>query len=99
MDKTKQRNIIIISVVLTVAAVIILVVAGFAASDTEYEPSGWVIKSYGNSVALYNGDELEEIYTDIVLDTLPPEDVNMLESGIVFPTREEAEQAMEDYDG
>ena len=40
MDKTKQRNIIIISVVLTVAAVIILVVAGFAASDTEYEPSG-----------------------------------------------------------
>ena len=51
MDKTKQRNIIIISVVLTVAAVIILVVAGFAASDTEYKPSGWVIKSYGNSVA------------------------------------------------
>ena len=94
-----QKNILIIAVVLTAAAVIILTVAGFAASDTEYEPSGWVLKAYGNSVALYNGDEIKAIYGEVELDTLPPEDVRMLESGIAFPTRAEAETAIEDYDG
>lgn len=99
MDRIKQRNIIIIAIVLTIAAVTVLVAAGFAAGNKEYEPSGWVIKSYGNSVALYNGDELIEVYGGIVLDTLPQEDIDLLESGIAFPTREEAQQAMEDYDG
>lgn len=99
MDKTKQRNIIITVIVLTAAAVIILLTAGFAARDRDYEPSSWVLKSYGNSVALYNGEELTAVYGDIVLDNLPPEDIKILENGIAFPTREEAEQAIEDYDG
>lgn len=99
MDRTKQRNIIITAVVLTAAAVIILLTAGFAARDRNYEPSSWVLKSYGNSVALYNGDEVAAVYGDIVLDNLPPEDIKILESGIAFPTREEAERAIEDYDG
>ena len=72
---------------------------GFAAADTDYEPTGWVLKAYGNSVALYNGDEIKAIYGEVELDTLPPEDVRMLESGIAFPTRAEAETAIEDYDG
>ena len=99
MNRTKQRNIIITAVVLTAAAVIILVTAGFAARDRDYEPSSWVLKSYGNSVALYNGDEVAAVYGDIVLDNLPPDDIKILESGIAFPTRKEAEQAVEDYDG
>ncbi len=99
MDRTKQRNIIITAIVLTAAAVIILLTAGFAARDRDYEPSSWVLKAYGNSVALYNGDEVAAVYGDIVLDNLPPEDIKILENGIAFPTREEAEQAVEDYDG
>ena len=99
MNRTKQRNIIITVIVLTAAAVIILLTAGFAARDRDYEPSSWVLKSYGNSVALYNGEELAAVYGDIVLDNLPPEDIKILENGIAFPTREEAEQAVEDYDG
>ena len=99
MDKTKQRNIIITVIVLTAAAVIILMTAGFAAKNQDYEPSSWVLKAYGNSVALYNGESLETDYGDNVLDNLPPEDIKILESGIAFPTREEAEQAVEDYDG
>lgn len=99
MDRTKQRNIIITAIVLTAAAVIILLTAGFAARDRDYEPSSWVLKAYGNSVALYNGDEVAAVYGDIVLDDLPPEDIKILENGIAFPTREEAEQAVEDYDG
>lgn len=99
MDRTKQRNIIITAIVLTAAAVIILLTAGFAARDRDYEPSSWVLKAYGNSVALYNGDEVAAVYGDIVLDNLPPEDIKILENGIAFPSREEAEQAVEDYDG
>ena len=99
MDRTKQRNIIITAIVLTAAAVIILLTAGFAARDRDYEPSSWVLKAYGNSVALYNGDEVAAVYGDIVLDNLPPEDIKILENGIAIPTREEAEQALEDYDG
>lgn len=99
MNRTQQRNIIITAIVLTTAAVIILITAGFAAKNRDYEPSSWVLKAYGNSVALYNGKELAAVYGDIVLDDLPPEDIKILENGIAFPTREEAEQAVEDYDG
>ncbi len=94
-----QKNILIIAVVLTAAAVIILTVAGFAASDTEYEPSGWVLKAYGNSVALYNNGKIQTVYGEIVLDDLPEDDIKMLQSGIAFPTRDEAQRALEDYDG
>lgn len=99
MDITKQRNLIITVIVLTAAAVIILITAGFAARNRDYEPSSWILKTYGNSVALFYGEELESVYGDIVLDNLPPDDIKILESGIAFPTREEAEQAIEDYDG
>ena len=99
MSRTQQRNIIITAIVLTAAAVIILITAGFAAKNRDYEPSSWVLKAYGNSVALYNGKELAAVYGDIMLDDLPPEDIKILENGIAFPTREEAEQAVEDYDG
>ena len=99
MDKTKQRNIVITVIVLTAAAVIILMTAGFAAKNQDYEPSSWVLKAYGNSVALYNGDKIATVYGDIVLDNLPADDIKILESGSAFPTREEAEQASEDYDG
>lgn len=99
MSRTQQRNIIITAIVLTIAAVIILITAGFAAKNRDYEPSSWVLKAYGNSVALYNGKDLAAVYGDIVLDDLPPEDIKILENGIAFPTREEAEKAIEDYDG
>ena len=98
MENKKSRNLIAAAIAITAAAVIVLLVAGFAAADTDYEPTGWVLKAYGNSVALYNG-EIKAIYGEVELDTLPPEDVRMLESGIAFPTRAEAETAIEDYDG
>lgn len=99
MEKIKQRNIIITVLIVSAAAVIVLITAGFAAKNREYRPSSWVLKAYGNSVALYNGEEIAAVYGDIVLDNLPPEDVKILENGIAFPTKEEAEKAIEDYDG
>lgn len=99
MEKIKRRNIIIIAAVITFAMLIICITAIVAAKNTEYTPSGWVIRSYGNGVALYNGSEVDSVYEEIVLDALPPDDVNILNSGIAFPTREEAIRALEDYDG
>lgn len=95
----ERKNLITVMIATTVAAVIILTVTGFAARNKEYKPSNWVLKKYGNAVALYNGENLETVYEGIVVENLPEEDVKILENGIAFPTRTEAEQAIEDYDG
>ena len=59
----------------------------------------WVLHSYGNNIALYNDDEIVEVYGSVALDTLPVSDRKRLDSGIIFNTREEALTAIEDYDG
>ena len=98
METKKRRNILITAAVLTAAAVIILIVIGLAAENRNYEPSGWVLKAYGNSVALYNDGKVDAVFGEISLEELPEEDVRILENGIAFPTREEAMQAIEDYE-
>ncbi len=99
MEIKNRKNIIIITVCISISVAIILIVIGLASRDKNYKPSSWVLKSYGNNVALYNGENLETVYGGITLDNLPSEDVDILESGIAFPSRKEAEQAIEDYDG
>ena len=98
METRKRRNFLITAAVLTAAAVIILIVIGLAAENRNYEPSGWVLKAYGNSVALYNYGKVNAVFGGISLDELPDEDKRILENGIAFPTREEAVQAVEDYE-
>lgn len=98
MGKNKKRNILIAAAVLTAAAVIILIVIGLAAENRNYEPAGWVLKAYGNSIALYNGGKVNAVFGEISLEELPEEDKRILENGIAFPTREEAVQAIEDYE-
>jgi hypothetical protein len=58
-----------------------------------------VLHSYGNNVALYNGEKIVEVYGSIMLDTLPEEDRRLLDNGIVFTTKKEALSAIEDFDG
>ena len=98
MEKSKERNIIIAAIVITLAALIIITVVGLAAGNKDYEPSGWVLKAYGNTVALYNHGEIDTVFGEIVIDDLPPDDVSILENGLAFPTREEAVKAIEDYE-
>lgn len=98
METRKRRNFLITAAVLTAAAVMILIVIGLAAENRNYEPSGWVLKAYGNSVALYNDGKVNAVFGGISLDELPDEDKRILENGIAFPTREEAVQAVEDYE-
>ncbi len=99
MEKATRKTILIITISLTVAIVSIIIAFGMAAKCKTEEPEKWVLKSYGNSVALFNGKQIVEVYSSIVLDTLPDADKKQLDSGIAFMTKEEALSAIEDYDG
>ena len=98
MEKQLKTKIFIVSI-LSVCFAVILLTIGFVIKAKQENPKAWVLHSYGNNVALYNGDEIIEVYGGIVLDALPEEDKRQLDSGIAFPTKEEAQSAVEDYDG
>lgn len=98
MEKNK-KTIIIIAVILSISLATILVTVGFVIKSKQENPESWILHSYGNNVALYNGEKIIEVYGGIMLNTLPEEDKRLLDSGIAFPTREEAVNAVEDYDG
>ncbi len=57
------------------------------------------LKSYKNTVALYKNDTIIEIYDSVVLNTLPPKDIQSFNKGICVSTPLEAELLLEDYDG
>lgn len=58
----------------------------------------YTLKSYKNTVALYKNDEILEIYSDIVLNTLPETDIFLLSKGIVIENYSEINRILEDYD-
>lgn len=97
----KRKNLKIYVAVITIAVLIasIIITLGFVISHKKQNPIPWILQSYGNNVALYNGDEIIEVYGSIMLDTLPEEDRRQLDNGLFFSTREEAVNAIEDYDG
>ena len=99
MEKREQRKILIIFVAVSVCIAAIIISLAFVAKTKSIEPEAWVLHSYGNNVALYNGDKIVEVFGGIVLDTLPTEDKRQLDNGISFQTKEEAVNAIEDYDG
>ncbi len=58
----------------------------------------YTLKSYKNTVALYNGEEIIKIYNNIVLNTLPEKDIQNFNAGISVATQAHAESYLEDYD-
>ena len=99
MEKQKEKTLSIALVVVTIALAAIIVTCGFVAKSQTKESENWVLHSYGNNVALYNGEELVEVFGSISIDILPNSDRKLLDNGIVFQTKEEALSAIEDYDG
>lgn len=79
---------------LTLTAVII-----FKASPKKTDADNYCLKSYKNTVALYNGEEIIQIYNNIVLNTLPEQDVINFNNGIAVATPAQAEIILEDFDG
>ena len=99
MEKNKNAKIALIAVCAAISVAILIITASFVVKDRTQDPEPWVLHSYGNNVALYNGDKVVEVYGTIMLDTLPEEDKRQLDAGIAFQTKEEAVNAIEDYDG
>ena len=58
----------------------------------------YIIKSYKNTIALYNNDEIVEIYDSIVLNTLPQNDIKKFNDGITVSTQAQAEKYLENFD-
>ena len=102
VSNTENRNqirLLIVFVAISVCIASIIISLAFVVKTKSAEPDSWVLHSYGNNVALYNGDKIVEVFGSIVLDTLPSEDKRLLDNGIAFQTKEEAVSAIEDYDG
>jgi hypothetical protein len=99
MKNMKELRLSIATIAISVSVAAIIITCGFIIKGKSKDPEVWVLHSYGNNVALYNGDKIVEVYGGIVLDTLPLDDKRQLDNGIAFPTREEAVSAVEDYDG
>ena len=99
MEKSTKTKIYITAIFLSTLLAILIITIGFVVSHKKQNPVPWVLHSYGNNVALFNGEEIIEVYGSIMLDTLPETDQKMLERGIYFSTKEEAVSAIEDYDG
>lgn len=60
--------------------------------------TNYTLKSYKNTVALYNNDELLTIYDNIVLNTLPEKDIQNFNKGIPVSTPLQAEIYLEDFE-
>ena len=99
MEKSNQKIVYLSILTVAVALALVIVTCGFAFGERKINEEQWILQSYGNNVALYNGEDVIEVYGAIVLDTLPEEDKRLLDNGISFLTREEAVMAIEDYDG
>ncbi len=79
---------------------ILLITAIFAISLSKKEKkSEFVLKSYNNTVALYENGVKKEIYEQIVLNTLPEKDIYELKKGIKIANNEELSRILEDFDG
>lgn len=99
MSKIYDKKYFIIGIALGLFIITIIVTCIFAANQQTGTDDSWVLRSYDNTVVLMNNGEVVEVFGDIVLDTLPNEDIKHLESGIPFLTKDEALMAIEDYDG
>lgn len=58
----------------------------------------YTLKSYKNTVALYDGEKAIKIYSNIVLNTLPPNDIQSFNNGIKVSTPLQAEKLLEDFE-
>lgn len=58
-----------------------------------------VLKSYNNTVALYENGVKKEVFDEIVLNSLPLKDIHDLQKGIIIHSDDELLRILEDFDG
>ncbi len=98
-----QKKYTILSLIVAAAIVFILAVIlltrSLSPAPASSAPEGYLLKAYGNAVALYENGELVEVYRDVVLSNLPLTDRTLLNEGIQADSMEQINQLLEDYDG
>jgi len=99
LQKVLNKKMFVLGIVLGLFLIAIITASAFSLKCRQENPNSWILQSYENTVVLLNNGEVVEVFGNISLDTLPPEDLKHLESGISFLTKEEALLAIEDYDG
>ncbi len=87
---------IIFPILLLTAAFLIFL---HSLNNSKTVDNNYTLKAYKNTVALYNGEEIINIYDGIVLNTLPQKDIQNFKSGIVVSSPEQATVYLEDFDG
>lgn len=99
MKLKNEKSLIITILAITLCLSAIILSIGYILTPTPLENDSWCLKSYGDNLALYNGENVIEIFDAVLLSDLPEKDKTLLTEGIVFSTKEEALTAAEDYDG
>lgn len=99
ISKFNFKKTALVAIIISFFLSILIITLGLVFKEQTEEPKNWVLHSYGNNVALYKGNDIIEVYGSITLDTLTEEDKRQLDVGLVFQTKEEAINAIEDYDG
>lgn len=99
MEKRTVKSIYAVILVCAICLSAIIITLSYVLKAEKEEPTEWVLASYGDNVALYNQNEIVEVYGSISLENLPVADRERIKRGIVFDSKSEAELAVEDYDG
>lgn len=99
MGIIKDKKYFIIGMILGIFIIATILISFTVAQKATKQQDNWVLRSYEDTVVLMNNGEVVEVFGDIILDTLPNEDLKHLENGIPFLTKDEALMAIEDYDG
>lgn len=99
MNKIKNKKYFVLGILLGIFIIVIITACFVIAKNSVKKQDNWVLRSYEDTVVLMNNGEVVEVFGDIVLDTLPSEDLKHLKNGIPFLTKDEALLAIEDYDG
>ncbi len=81
-----------------VSGIIVLVFIMIGSYYKKSADSTYTLKSYRNTVALYDNDELITTFEDIVLNTLPESDIAAFNEGVSIESVDAAQKYLEDYD-
>ncbi len=99
MLKSIDKKYLSLGILLALFLILIVAACSIAVKEQTETVDNWVIQSVEDTVVLLNNGEVVEVFSDIVIDSLPNEDREHLEKGISFLTKDEALLAIEDYDG
>ncbi len=98
---TKKRGVIItIAVIFAVVALSAIITKTLL--DEKFDNNGtaneYTLKAYGDFLALYEGEKLEEIYEEIVISSLPALDREKFINGVTVKDIEKLDEILEDFE-